>query len=173
MKRHKYIRREEFRRASLPQLVLLKHSGGDAQTSFPAPHLYWALIGEYLNGIRTVKRGRGVGRWGGSPPGNPEDGYVEKGNDSSRVLVLISDHLASFATARVGRVAAGGGASTPTPASQLHWGGVSPTISMPCCWSCARSSAFSFFNSSIWRRTKKRKKKDLINNISIPVTVLI
>lgn len=33
-----------------------------------------------------------------------------------------------------------------------HWGGVSPTISMPCCCSCALKSAFSFFSSSIWRR---------------------
>lgn len=30
-----------------------------------------------------------------------------------------------------------------------HCGVASPLISMPCCWSCARSSALSFFNSSI------------------------
>lgn len=42
----------------------------------------------------------------------------------------------------------------------FHCGGVSPTISMPCCWSCALSKAFSFFSSSILR-TKSKKKISL------------
>lgn len=45
-----------------------------------------------------------------------------------------------------------------------HWGVASPLTSIPCCCSCARSSALSFFNSSIW----KHKTEYLISFILDP-----
>lgn len=81
----------------------------------------------------------------GLQPGNPGKGCVHR----EEVLLhkSVFHRLAFDSTASGARLS--GNTPPPPPFSLLHCGGVSPTISMPCCWSCARSSAFSFFSSSI------------------------
>lgn len=123
-------------------------------------------MGGYLNRIGTVKYSH---NWPvkGSPPGNPEeDAYIKK------EVILHKSLFVFFSSSRLlfhrFGCESGWRCLPPFVLSPLHWGGVSPTISMPCCWSCARSNAFSFFSSSILRT--KKKKKNLINNIFIPVT---
>lgn len=99
-------------------------------------------MGGYLKRIGRVKYSHS---WPvkGLPPRNPdEDAHCEKKVILQQSVVVFFMILPSFSHLT-------DGASHPLDLSLAHWGGVSPTISMPCCWSWARSSAFLFLSSSI------------------------
>lgn len=89
-----------------------------------------------------------------------EGGNQQKESESARVLFfssfLFSNQLARFSTASV--TCQSGGDPRSSFLCLVYCGGVSPTISMPCCWSCARSRAFSFFSSSIFITEQTNKK---------------
>lgn len=109
-------------------------------TEHPEARFYWAVTDGSQSSTATV-----------GPRG---DQHLETHRRVPTLKRVWSSGVLGFSTICV--VGLGGGASPPFAVSALHWGGVSPTISMPCCWSWARSKAFSFFNSSI-SGTKKEK----------------
>lgn len=131
-------------------------------TSFLQALFYWAGTGGHLNRIQTVKcsHNRLVK---GSRPGNPgKDAFTNKKWLSTSPSINISPYFPPC------QLYVWVGGAPPGSCRLFHCGGVSPTISMPCCWSWARSSAFSFFSSSILE--EKNRWKNLIINIFIPVT---
>lgn len=135
----------------------VKHSDGGEWAAFlVGAHFYWVVTGGYLNRIGTVKYSHN-GPVKGSRPGNPgKDAFTKKKAILHKSFFFFVPHIISLSFFH--RVVPMSEWRRPSllSVSLLHCGGVSPTISMPCCWSCARSKAFSFFSSSILR-TKKKK----------------
>lgn len=113
--------------------------------------------------FRSFKRGsilQGHDGWIVLPGGRAGEGLSGRcqqeapwaGNDSDRVFDFCSrssHRYTSFAATLGLGAGSDHGLAHSGWLAPPHWGGVSPTISMPCCCNCALKRAFSFFSSSI------------------------